>query len=96
MEEKVKEKQVDPSPSDQNPQPVSLSEVKLEPMSKNQRKKEAKKKNKNKKEIFMQNCERNKSKIKCPRQLETEGLMSHLSHIRLKNYNPISAYSSKM
>ena len=44
----------------------------------------------------MQNCERNKSKIKCPRQLETEGLMSHLSHIRLKNYNPISAYSSKM
>jgi len=64
--------------------------------SKNKKKKEQKKKMKNKKEIIEAIMQRNKSKIKCPKQLDEQGILSHLSDIRLKNYNPISAYSSRL
>jgi len=36
--------------------------------------------------------ERNASKIKGPRQMEEDGIIVDMDDIKLKNYNPISAY----
>ena len=56
-------------------------------MSKNQKKKAAKNKNKNKKEVLDRIFQRNASKIKCPRDLETEGVITEMIDIRLENQN---------
>ena len=56
-------------------------------MSKNQKKKAAKNKNKNKREVFERYMMRNASSIKCPRDLETEGIITEMVDIRLENQN---------
>ena len=57
-------------------------------MSKNQKKKAARNKNKNKKEVFERYMKRNASSIKCPKDLETEGIIEEMIDIKLENLNP--------
>ena len=40
--------------------------------------------------------ERNESTIKCPRQLEEEGIIKDLVDCKILNHNPISRYNSRM
>ena len=60
--------------------------------AKNQKKKEKKKKNKGKKEMIQRIRERNRSRIKCPKDLEEEGYITAINDLRFANYNRDSLY----
>jgi len=64
-------------------------------MTKNQKKKENKRKNKNRREAQERTTQRNVSAIKCPRDLEEQGIISELDDIRLRNMNPASKWYRK-
>ena len=60
------------------------------PITKNQKKKEKRKKNKNKREIVDKIFMRNASEVKCPIQLEQQGILVDMPDVKLYNYNSIS------
>lgn len=61
-----------------------------ESQSKNKKKKEKKKQQKNKREVIDRIFNRNASAIKCPMQLEQEGIIVDMNDIKLTNHNPVS------
>jgi hypothetical protein len=64
--------------------------------AKNKKKKEQRKKQKNKQEIIKAIYARNASEIKGPADMAEKCVIAELIDIKLKNYNPISRYESRL